>query len=1339
MKNKNNKPNNIKGYKTYNNTFKYLMPIRGLFVLLVLFGLISFGVGASWDTYQNNLQSTGVQFIPYEIPDNMSEEYKSDTCNQGNGYQIQTGNFDDISASLEFVVMCGSEIMMYNSSGYNISSYDFGSGEMGGHYDLEDLDGDGVEEIIFVRETGTNAGNFTIMKYNKTNASFSVVVEFEINEDYASVRCLSFAGEMNCFVNDGDYLRAFNLSSTSVSDDWLNVSVGTTISSRSPIVFADFNNDSVDDICLTNFDEDIICINESKDISFNYSLPSIVAGVQNFQIVYDNEYYFLIGWWDWSVNYYAGLSLIDSSGNEDLNFYISGSGSYNRALVWMDDIDEDGDNEFCLYGTVNEVDTKVICKENDVSETIDVNQDVDDFGSDQHNMVLINISNELYENYTGYQWVAGAYAYGFNESLDVVKLVNFTDYYIPTGSNNYMGWSTLDDLDGDGDCEYLLSPMNPSIGYKAIRMWGLSGIITINNMEISITKDSSILELGIDNNTINWTTYDADGIDFAEFNVTYPNGSLIFESNSENGNVLLQPTNLTVEGNYSIYLFANDTLGNSNSTSDIFEVLDINHLPVIEDFNLTPPFLYANGTVIIDNFNISDADVNDTEFQVVIHCGRYPNDFVNTSFGLPENLSLECSYDNISANYDILMWVFDRANENWTLATLGNTDFEEVIFGVRTEYNALPEIVSYGYSSDQICSYGGVDFTVEVTDVENDTDLRWYVDCDGDNKYDKIYYPQDNLSGSCYLYDIGFNEITIWVTDLAHWIDDDYIAGLNSISFTKQVENCSVDNMLPYIESLTPSIPSGTPICLDQELYFDNFSVYDYENETEFIIHYECEEDARTKIHTGLVSEDVLAGTCNWDYVGDKKITIWIADEAHRVLDEYPYESLQSYSMEYTLIDAGLCVSNIKPTIDSWTFKPTEHICVNNTLMGYNFSVTDLDNDNLFQLYVDCEDGEGITIYAYNSENSLTFICNYENAGVYNITAWITDVAHEEFDYTSFNNYTISYEVWDNASCVEEVYNTSDSICEGHCLFKDYFPYDDPYFLHGWSILDSQLHYDYWSFPFANEMYFSEHGRRYLRVRIENNGITPYPISTLSFNLTLYEDDEFSLKLLDYYNDLDEPITELVWINSNIQYQEKDKRFVFSSSPYLCESCYVLNQEYEYKIQIYWNMESITTYDRNNDDYSLVVYIDGELIDIIPFAMSAETIAIKEGYTGSLDFEKGYTTKFSLDEVYYYRGTNPDFDNTDLIIFTNQSVEFDRGFGGWDSEGKFNCQLYPECCAMIDGELKVVKTFCPYKTIFAGMGGWILSWIKSNPLLFILTIGCFVIIIPIWLKTRGVK
>ncbi|MBD3248812.1 DUF2341 domain-containing protein [Candidatus Woesearchaeota archaeon] len=102
---------------------------------------------------------------------------------------------------------------------------------------------------------------------------------------------------------------------------------------------------------------------------------------------------------------------------------------------------------------------------------------------------------------------------------------------------------------------------------------------------LSIWKNTSVLEFNVDSIVINWTASDTN-LDTALFNITYPNGTILYESASSSGSITLDPSNLTSQGTYDIYLKANDTFGNQNSTSESFNVTDMTS-PAITNVNAT--------------------------------------------------------------------------------------------------------------------------------------------------------------------------------------------------------------------------------------------------------------------------------------------------------------------------------------------------------------------------------------------------------------------------------------------------------------------------------------------------------------------------------------------------------------------------------------------------------------------------------------------------------------------------------------------------------------------------------------------------------------------------------
>jgi hypothetical protein len=123
-----------------------------------------------------------------------------------------------------------------------------------------------------------------------------------------------------------------------------------------------------------------------------------------------------------------------------------------------------------------------------------------------------------------------------------------------------------------------------------------------------IGKNDSHLELGIETININWTATDAN-LDSVVFNITYPNGTVLYSSTSASGEINLTPSNLTVLGTYDISLWANDSAANADTATDSFDVNDT-IAPAIDFVAPTP----QNGTVQSETsvyVNVSTSDANE--------------------------------------------------------------------------------------------------------------------------------------------------------------------------------------------------------------------------------------------------------------------------------------------------------------------------------------------------------------------------------------------------------------------------------------------------------------------------------------------------------------------------------------------------------------------------------------------------------------------------------------------------------------------------------------------------------------------------------------------------------
>ena len=115
----------------------------------------------------------------------------------------------------------------------------------------------------------------------------------------------------------------------------------------------------------------------------------------------------------------------------------------------------------------------------------------------------------------------------------------------------------------------------------------------------SITLSRTVVEAGIENITINWTAYDLN-LDYKIMNISYPNGNLLLYNLTDNATI----TEPTVQGTYEVWVFVNDSAGNTNTTNTTFLVQDTvnptwsNNKTNSSDSTRTGETVYFNVTLI---------------------------------------------------------------------------------------------------------------------------------------------------------------------------------------------------------------------------------------------------------------------------------------------------------------------------------------------------------------------------------------------------------------------------------------------------------------------------------------------------------------------------------------------------------------------------------------------------------------------------------------------------------------------------------------------------------------------------------------------------------------------
>jgi hypothetical protein len=100
---------------------------------------------------------------------------------------------------------------------------------------------------------------------------------------------------------------------------------------------------------------------------------------------------------------------------------------------------------------------------------------------------------------------------------------------------------------------------------------------------LTITKNVSSFEYNTSSINITWLAeHHARAVDTVKFNVTYPNGTLLYSSSSESGEVVLDSSDLVIPGIYRINLWANCSAGKEDLATDSFSVYKLNITNCVE-------------------------------------------------------------------------------------------------------------------------------------------------------------------------------------------------------------------------------------------------------------------------------------------------------------------------------------------------------------------------------------------------------------------------------------------------------------------------------------------------------------------------------------------------------------------------------------------------------------------------------------------------------------------------------------------------------------------------------------------------------------------------------------
>jgi hypothetical protein len=218
-------------------------------------------------------------------------------------------------------------------------------------------------------------------------------------------------------------------------------------------------------------------------------------------------------------------------------------------------------------------------------------------------------------------------------------IYNLTLYiWNSTGSLNHTNTTSLNGTTNETDWTYTL-PYEGNFSWNCLgydsagnNNWSEEGnqtiILDTTIPQAILNKNVSQVEYGYGAININWSTTDNFNIDSVLFNITYPNGSLLYNSTINSGDInLSSAANLSVLGVYTINLRVNDTAGNINLTSDTFSVNDTTNPNVTL---VSPAASYAN-TNVANSLSINFT-CNVTDNYLLKNISLYLTDSNNVNF-----------------------------------------------------------------------------------------------------------------------------------------------------------------------------------------------------------------------------------------------------------------------------------------------------------------------------------------------------------------------------------------------------------------------------------------------------------------------------------------------------------------------------------------------------------------------------------------------------------------------------------------------------------------------------------------------------------------------------------
>lgn len=381
-------------------------------------------------------------------------------------------------------------------------------------------------------------------------------------------------------------------------------------------------------------------------------------------------------------------------------------------------------------------------------------------------------------------------------TIDIISPLNqsysYSGVYInitSDGDNIWFNWN--------GTNVTYTTPINTTFaeGVHTLYAWANDSVGNENVTNVTFTVDFTApyvwlyvndtnLEFGLDS-VYSYCNVSNVDLDTYIYNVTYPNGSILYERSIENSSIILTPNNLTTLGNYTFSCWANDTVSNYNSSQiisvvndtlppTIFNVTDYNESGIIDGVIERGDNVSINATVI--DYGVGTSNVWIIIWESVIGGSQLFWGFLNNIVG-------DLWIIDIATNYS-----FPTGIINYTIYANDTNGLE-----VNESYNfavkdTIPPLITIHNPLNQ--SYDNATQLVNIT---------------ADDHVDSIWY---NWNGTNVTYT---SEINITFPDGTHTL---YAYANDSLGHE------SSDSVTFTIDSTSPTLIINTPI---------NGNIYDAE------------------------------------------------------------------------------------------------------------------------------------------------------------------------------------------------------------------------------------------------------------------------------------------------------------------------------------------------------------------------------------------------------------------------------------------------------------------------------------------------------------------------------